>query len=53
MPFVLDASAALARAAPDETLSRSVRRRLQADTPLATLDDGLRRAAKKARVKVI
>jgi len=35
MPFVLDASAALARAAPDETLPQSVKRRLQADTPVA------------------
>lgn len=35
MPFVLDSSAALARAAPDETLPQEVRRRIETDTPVA------------------
>jgi len=35
MPFVLDSSAALARAAPDETLPQSVKRLLETDTPVA------------------
>lgn len=35
MPFVLDSSAALARAAPDETLPPEVRRRIETDTPVA------------------
>lgn len=35
MPFVLDSSAALARAAPDETLPRNVQRLLETDTAVA------------------
>ena len=35
MPFVLDSSAALARAAPDETLSQTVLRLLESDNAVA------------------
>lgn len=35
MPFVLDASTALARAAPDEALTPNVRRLLETDTAVA------------------
>lgn len=35
MLFVLDSSAALARAAPDESLPRNVRQLLETDTPVA------------------
>jgi predicted nucleic acid-binding protein len=35
MPFVLDSSTALARAAPDETLTPGVRRLLETDTAVA------------------